>query len=149
MKVNVSSQIGWLRVEVENESLVGVEFGKIGEVSGSEREKRYVEKVIKELNEYLAGERREFDLNLKIEGTEFQKKVWREMMRIPYGEKISYLELARRINSKAVRAVGSACGANKLPIVIPCHRIIRSDGGLGGYGGGLEIKEKLLGLERH
>ena len=101
-----------------------------------------------QLQAYFDGELEEFDLQLAPKGTPFQKRVWRELTRIPYGTTISYLELAERIgNPKAVRACGTANGANPLPIVIPCHRVIGADGSLTGYAGGLEIKEALLTLE--
>jgi O-6-methylguanine DNA methyltransferase len=104
--------------------------------------------VVEQLDEYFRGRRRAFDLELSPRGTEFQLRVWRELMRIPYGETISYQELSRRIgNPSATRAVGRANGANAIPIVIPCHRVIGADGSLTGYGGGLDIKRKLLALE--
>ncbi|HEY6341450.1 MAG TPA: methylated-DNA--[protein]-cysteine S-methyltransferase [Bryobacteraceae bacterium] len=106
------------------------------------------EETVRQLREYFAGRRREFELPLDPEGTEFQKNVWRELQGIPYGRTISYGELARRIgNPKASRAVGAANGANPIPIVIPCHRVIGANGKLTGFGGGLPIKEKLLDLE--
>lgn len=102
-----------------------------------------------ELNEYFRGERQEFDLPLSPAGTAFQLAVWKELVSIPYGETISYLDLAIRIgNRKAVRAVGGANGANPIPILIPCHRVIGAGGSLVGYGGGLPMKEALLALER-
>lgn len=108
-----------------------------------------LEKAIAQLRSYFAGEREDFDLPLAPEGTSFQQGVWRRLCDIPYGETISYGELARRIgNPQASRAVGLANGSNPIPIVIPCHRVIGSDGKLTGYGGGLPIKEKLLALER-
>ena len=104
--------------------------------------------VYPQLKEYFSGERKHFDLPLEIEGTEFQKRVWNELLKIPYGRTISYKELAVRLgDEKVIRAAASANGANPLPIVIPCHRVIGSNGSLIGYGGGLEIKEKLLILE--
>ena len=104
--------------------------------------------VYPQLKEYFSGDRKQFDLLLEIEGTEFQKKVWNELLKIPYGRAISYKELAARLgDEKVIRAAASANGANPLPVVIPCHRVIGSDGSLIGYGGGLEIKEKLLILE--
>jgi O-6-methylguanine DNA methyltransferase len=104
--------------------------------------------VYPQLKEYFRGERKQFDLPLEIEGTEFQKRVWNELSKIPYGRTISYKDLAVRLgDEKVIRAAASANGANPLPIVIPCHRVIGSDGSLIGYGGGLEIKEKLLVLE--
>jgi methylated-DNA-[protein]-cysteine S-methyltransferase len=105
--------------------------------------------AVSELEEYFAGRRRDFDLPLAPEGTEFQRSVWRALRRIPYGETVSYGELARRIgNPRASRAVGLANGANPIPIIVPCHRVIGADGSLTGFGGGLEIKGKLLALER-
>ena len=103
----------------------------------------------RQLRAYFAGALREFLLPLDIEGTEFQKRVWGQVAAIPYGETRSYLQIAVAIGSpRAVRAVGAANGANPVPIVIPCHRVIGSNGKLTGYGGGLPIKEKLLALER-
>jgi len=105
--------------------------------------------TIQQLQAYFAGERENFDLQLAPEGTPFQLEVWRRLCDIPYGETISYGELAGRIgNPKASRAVGLANGSNPISIVIPCHRVIGSNGKLTGYGGGLPIKEKLLALER-
>jgi len=102
----------------------------------------------KQLLEYCAGQRRDFDLELLMPGTRFQCAVWSMLRRIPYGTTISYAELARRVGKpSAVRAVGSANGANPLPIVVPCHRVIGSDGSLTGFGGGLDLKHKLLALE--
>ena len=101
-----------------------------------------------QLKEYFSGERKCFDLPIDIEGTEFQKKVWDELIKIPFGTTISYKELAVRLgDEKVIRAAASANGANPLPIVIPCHRVIGSNGSLIGYAGGLKIKEKLLTLE--
>lgn len=105
-------------------------------------------KAVKELDEYFAGKRTKFDIPLDLVGTEFQKSVWKELMKIPYGKTISYSELAKKIkNAKAVRAVGSANGKNPLCIIIPCHRVIAANGTLGGYSGGLPNKEKLLAHE--
>jgi methylated-DNA-[protein]-cysteine S-methyltransferase len=104
--------------------------------------------VVKQLTAYFAGERKEFDLPLVLEGTEFQKRVWTALQNIPYGETVSYKALAERIGSpRAVRAVGAANGANPIPIIIPCHRVIGNDGSLTGFGGGLPVKKKLLELE--
>ena len=105
--------------------------------------------VIDQLNEYFAGKRRDFDLVLAPKGTPFQLACWNELQRIAYGDTISYSELARRIaKPNAVRAVGAANGANPIPIIIPCHRVIGANGTLTGYGGGLHIKRALLALEQ-
>lgn len=104
---------------------------------------------ITQLDEYFGGIRRSFDLPLYIKGTIFQESVWRELLMIPYGQTISYKQLAERVgNPKACRAVGSANGKNPLALFIPCHRVISADGSLGGYAGGLRIKSELLQLER-
>jgi methylated-DNA-[protein]-cysteine S-methyltransferase len=101
-----------------------------------------------QLAEYFAGERREFDLPLKLSGTEFQMSVLRALQQIPYGETTSYSDIAERIGRpKAVRAVGAANGRNPVPIIVPCHRVIGSHGDLTGFGGGLDTKEALLRLE--
>jgi methylated-DNA-[protein]-cysteine S-methyltransferase len=105
--------------------------------------------VSSQLRAYFAGELESFHLHLAPDGTLFQQEVWKELVKIPYGETISYGELARRIgNPNASRAVGLANGSNPIPIIIPCHRVIGSNGKLTGYGGGLPIKEKLLALEQ-
>lgn len=107
-----------------------------------------IEQAVRQLDEFFAGKRRVFDLPLLFVGTDFQKKVWSELLNIPFGETISYKEMARRIGlPTAVRAVANANGANSVSIFAPCHRVIGSDNSLTGYGGGLAAKEKLLKLE--
>jgi methylated-DNA-[protein]-cysteine S-methyltransferase len=102
----------------------------------------------RELKEYFAGKRREFDLPIDLHGTEFQVRCWRELLKIPYGETITYAELSQRVGSQnGFRAVGAANGANPVAVVVPCHRVVASDLTLGGYGGGLPAKELLLKLE--
>jgi O-6-methylguanine DNA methyltransferase len=104
--------------------------------------------IFTQLREYFNLQRKEFDFPLEILGTDFQKEVWDELIKIPYGETISYGELANRMGDKnLMRAVAAANGANPIPIVIPCHRVIGADGSLTGYGGGLDVKQKLLELE--
>ena len=106
------------------------------------------EEVVRQLKAYFAGQRTSFELPLVLEGTDFQKKVWIALREIPYGETVSYKKLAEAIGRpKAVRAVGAANGANPIPIIIPCHRVIGNDGSLTGFGGGLPLKKKLLDLE--
>ncbi|MGH8232674.1 MAG: methylated-DNA--[protein]-cysteine S-methyltransferase [Rhodanobacteraceae bacterium] len=103
----------------------------------------------RQLDEYFAGKRRQFDLPLRPSGTPFQLEVWGALLAIPYGETVSYADIARRIRRpRAVRAVGAANGANPLAIIVPCHRVIGSHGDLVGYGGGLPAKRWLLALER-
>lgn len=107
------------------------------------------ELALNEIHAYLRGELRQFTVPVDLRGTEFQCDVWNTIAQIPYGKTISYGELAATIKRpKATRAVGQATGANPVPIIIPCHRVIGSSGGLTGFGGGLPLKERLLGLER-
>lgn len=107
-----------------------------------------LERTGRQLDEYLSGTRREFDIPLLLVGTDFQRSVWNALLQVPYGATASYLQIARAIGKeKAVRAVGNACRANPIGIIVPCHRIIGSDGSLVGYGGGLDLKRKLLALE--
>src|ERR1017187_7142685 len=104
--------------------------------------------ALRQLRAYFAGQLRRFELPLDLRGTDFQLRVWRELERIPYGETRSYLEIAEAIGApRAVRAVGAANGANPIPIVVPCHRVIGASGKLVGYGGGLPLKKRLLQLE--
>jgi methylated-DNA-[protein]-cysteine S-methyltransferase len=109
---------------------------------------KHLEAAAKQLGEYFSGKRKRFDLPLGPEGTEFQESVWYALADIPYGETISYAELAQWVGRPgAFRAVGQANGANPIAIILPCHRVIASGGGIGGYGGGLKLKRQLLALE--
>jgi methylated-DNA-[protein]-cysteine S-methyltransferase len=102
-----------------------------------------------QLEQYFAGDRTEFDLDLELDGTPFERRVWEEVRAIPYGETATYAEIAERIGSpKACRAVGRANGRNPIAVIVPCHRVIGSDGTLTGYAGGIELKRTLLDLER-
>lgn len=104
--------------------------------------------AVTQLREYFSRLRRRFDLPLDLRGTAFQRRVWEELLSVPYGQTVSYSELARRIGKpEATRAVGQAVGANPVPIIVPCHRVIGTDGSLVGYGGGPEVKAALLRLE--
>jgi O-6-methylguanine DNA methyltransferase len=107
--------------------------------------------ALEELDCYFRGQLKEFKCDLDLKGTSFQKRVWEALREIPYGQTRSYGEIAKTIgNPKAVRAVGSANGANPVPIIVPCHRVIQFDGSLGGFGGGLDLKKNLLEREgRH
>ena len=122
---------------------------KIGLKSNfNEKNDEVIEETKRQLEEYFGYKRKSFSIPILTVGTEFQKKVWDGLIEIPFGETSSYLELAEDIaDSNTVRAVASANGANAISIIIPCHRVIGSDGNLAGYAGGLPAKEKLLGLE--
>ena len=115
----------------------------------AENNTEIIEKTLAELDEYFHGNRKVFDVPLKMVGTDFQKRVWEALLRVPFGTTSTYLQLAKNIkNEKAVRAVAAANGANSMSIIIPCHRIIGSNGELVGYAGGLPIKKRLLKLEQ-
>jgi len=130
-------------------ALVALDFDeRTSAFRGLPPDERRARKVIEQLQRYFAGEQFEFQLALAPEGTPFQQRVWQELRRIPYGETISYQELARRVGDpNSVRAVGRANGANPIAVVVPCHRVIGADGSLTGYAGGLERKRALLALE--
>jgi methylated-DNA-[protein]-cysteine S-methyltransferase len=114
-----------------------------------ERKDEFFANTIVQLDEYFRGVRKRFEVPFELEGTEFQKRVWRQLEHIPYGKTCAYVELAERIgNSKASRAVGLANGRNPLSIIVPCHRVIGANGALTGYGGGVAAKQWLLDHER-
>jgi len=149
----LETPVGALLIAGDAEAVRSITFPRRGRAAKPEPEwqetpRGPVSDAVRQLREYFAGKRADFDLPLAPAGTAFQRAVWRQLQGIPYGETISYGELARRVgNPKASRAVGSANGANPLPIVIPCHRVIAGDGSLGGFGGGLPAKQTLLALE--
>lgn len=115
----------------------------------SPRAARHADTAVRQLREYFAGTRQKFTVPLHLEGTEFQQQAWAAMRKIRFGRTMSYAQQAKAIGKpKAMRAVGSANGANPIPIIVPCHRVIASDGSLGGYALGLKMKRALLALER-
>jgi methylated-DNA-[protein]-cysteine S-methyltransferase len=145
----VASPVGALRLTAEGEALTEILFlgRRAPTVAGAARDS-LLKEVHSQLEAYFEGNRRDFDLPLAPAGTDFQCRVWKELVRIPYGTTLSYGAIARRIRRPAaLRAVGAANGRNPIPIIIPCHRVIGADGTLTGYGGGLPIKEHLLSLE--
>ena len=148
----LDTPVGTLLIAGDAAAVLQITFpsqGNAAEAGWVESQRGPVGEAVRQLREYFAGERTDFDLPLAPRGTEFQRSVWRQLQGIPHGETISYGELARRVgNPKASRAVGSANGKNPLPIVIPCHRVIAGDGTLGGFGGGLGTKQMLLALEQ-
>lgn len=152
----LDSPVGRLRLVATDQGLSRLLFDRhAGEDSGSENghtesdEHPVLATAAAQLSEYFAGQRREFDIPLDLAGTEFQRAAWTALAGVPYGETRSYRQQAEAIGRpKAVRAIGAANGRNPVPIVLPCHRIVGSDGSLTGYGGGLSIKEYLLNHER-
>lgn len=148
----IDSPLGEILVAAQGSGLSLISFQRGSRARRHEddwvQESRPFRQVAAQLGAYFAGRLDRFDLELSPEGTPFQKRVWKQLAKIPYGETISYGQLARRIRQPtASRAVGAANGANPLPIVLPCHRVIGSSGKLVGYGGGLSIKRQLLRLE--
>lgn len=141
--------IGTVGIAENGEAITGLYWNKEKIPSNiTLKETPRMKEAARQLIEYLQGKRKQFDLVLQPEGTEFQKKVWQALQTIPYGQTRSYGQVAAQIgNPKACRAVGMANNRNPISIFIPCHRVIGSDGTLVGYGGGLDRKEKLLRLE--
>ena len=138
--------IGKIFIEADDNFLTQISFRKL---SGKRLETPVIKETITQLEEYFIKKRKTFDLPLKLEGTDFQKQVWKALLTIPYGKTATYKDIAKIIgNEKASRAVGMANNKNKLPIILPCHRVIGANGDLTGYAGGLEIKQKLLNLEK-
>lgn len=148
----IPSPAGTLRLVASDAALVGVYFEAHRPAPSLEarpvRAHPILDRAGRELGEYFAGKRSRFTLPLEPRGTAFQRAVWGALMAIPFGERRSYAELAAAIGRpRAVRAVGAANGKNPLSIVVPCHRVVGSDGSLTGYAGGLAAKERLLALE--
>lgn len=145
----VESPVGPLLLCADDRGVTACWFDGAGSNAGGGAARRHAEQLADELQAYFAGDLRSFETPLSLHGTAFRQRVWHELTRIPFGETISYGELARRIGDpKASRAVGAANGANPVAIVVPCHRVIDSAGRLHGYGGGLERKAHLLEHER-
>lgn len=144
----MDSPVGGLRLHVDAGLLTRIEFD--AEPVGENTDDPLLDEAERQLGEYFAGERREFDLPVAADGTEFQKKVWSYLRTIPYGETVSYGQIATDLGYEAgiSRAVGAANGANPIPIVVPCHRVVGTDGKLTGYSGGVERKTILLELEQ-
>ena len=143
------TMLGSVTFADEDGALLVITTHPYNNLSGEKMETSLIKEAFLQLNEYLQGIRKEFDLPLNPRGTEFQKRVWKALLEIPYGETRSYKQIAEAIgNPKAVRAVGMANNRNPLLIVVPCHRVIGTNGKLVGYGAGLDKKEFLLQLEK-
>jgi AraC family transcriptional regulator, regulatory protein of adaptative response / methylated-DNA-[protein]-cysteine methyltransferase len=156
----ITSQLGYLLIATTENGICSLKLGDVAEKletllykefeqtniqRDDSQHKNWVQAIVK----FIAGSQPNLDLPLDICGTAFQKQVWQALLKIPYGKTRTYADIAREIGKpNAVRAVGTACGANPVALIIPCHRVLRSDGGLGGYEWGLERKKKLLEQER-
>lgn len=151
----MDSTVGPLYLLASTTGLKGIFWKKLSpplvtSLKSTAPEIKILAQTVQQVEEYLCGKRKDFNLPLEMDGTPFQKKVWQRLSQIPYGNTRSYKDIAHEIkNAKAVRAVGAANGRNPLSIIVPCHRVIASDGSLGGYAGGLDIKIRLLELEKN
>ena len=147
----VKTPLGTLGVAATARGLWRVEFDarRVRPACGDAQAQGHLAEAVKQLQEYFSGRRKKFDLPLDLQGTAHQLRIWRELCTIPYGETLTYGELARRVGlpAAAARAAGRACATNPAPVVVPCHRVIGGDGKLHGFGGGLPLKEALLKLE--
>ena len=153
IQYKMQTEIGDLYLVASEKGLQNIYFNKLKipfkkDLNGPDKGTKILKQAVKELTEYLQGKRKKFDVALDLKGTDFQRKVWAELLKIPYGETNSYKEVAAKLKTKAYRAVGSANGKNPVCIIVPCHRVIAADGTLGGYSGGLQNKRKLLGVEK-
>lgn len=153
IQATIATPIGPLYVITDGKNVYGVHFERQDNLEGNvstTAAKQMVTQVARQLNEYFVGKRLKFELSLSPEGTDFQKLVWKQLAKIPYAKTTSYQDIAKAIgHPKAIRAVGSANGKNPFCVIVPCHRVIASDGTLGGYSGGVKIKEQLLGIEKN
>jgi methylated-DNA-[protein]-cysteine S-methyltransferase len=151
----LKTPIGPLHLVASEKGLRGIFWRKgpapvVTSLEGADLATRILARTATQLEKYFAGTLKSFDVPLDVAGTEFQKSVWRQLQKIPYGQTCSYSDIAARINNKkAVRAVGSANGKNPISIIVPCHRVIAADGTLGGYAGGLDTNTHLLELEKN
>lgn len=140
------SIIGIIKIGVSDETVCEIE---ITDCLGESAPSRFADLAFKEISEYLDGKRKSFDFPISPKGTDFQKKVWSALSEIPYGETKTYGEIAAGIgNPQAARAVGNACNKNPLLIAVPCHRVLGADGSLTGFAAGIEVKKRLLRLEK-
>lgn len=145
-----NTEIGKIGIADDGKAVTNVYFNESSKLKDTEiNETDLIKEAAQQLKDYLAGKRKNFNIPLMPEGTEFQQKVWKALQQIPYGETCTYGEIAKKIgNPKACRAVGMANNKNPIGIFIPCHRVIGANGKLVGYAGGLEMKEHLLTIEK-
>jgi len=153
IQVKTKTKLGILYITASDRGITSLDWVKNPELKVSLKGNQYTDQAITELDYYFTGALKKFNCKFDFEamkGTDFQVKVWKELLKIPYGKLRSYQDIAIKLGDKnLVRAVGGANGKNRVPILIPCHRVIAKDGGIGGYSGGLERKRRLLKLEGH
>lgn len=137
-----------MEIICENNELISLKL--VNEIKISDKETEFIKNIKSELDEYFLGKRKNFDIKVNPKGTVFQKKVWKELQKIPYNIAKSYSDIAEKIGNKnAQRAVGNACNKNPIMIIIPCHRVVSKNKGMGGFAYGGKIKQKLLEIERN
>ena len=143
-ELSFKTNFGWINVKEVNEQLISIRFGK----KINKGKSKNLIKVKNQIQKYTNGRLKKFNLNIFLQGTNFQKKIWRELQRIPYGKTKSYGQIAKKFNTSP-RFVGNVCGLNKHLLIVPCHRVVRSDGTLGGFSslGGIKLKKRLIQLE--
>ena len=142
------SQFGWIKITSSDSTVLSVDFEKKVQ-DNSKNIPSVLDEAVKQLDEYFKGSRKTFTVKTQATGTPFQMKIWNAMSKIPYGKTATYQEMAAMAgNPKAARAAGGACHKNPLGIIVPCHRVIGSDGSLTGFGSGVELKKKLLDHEK-
>ncbi len=155
INIHVNYPIGEMVILCNENNLLGIYYNKVKNlnISSTFPVKSYAgkhQRIVEEINEYFFGKRKNFTIDFQFEGTVFQKEVWQELLKIPYGETRSYGEIANNIGyPKAARAVGMACNKNPFSIIVPCHRVVGKAGDLTGYAGGLKAKKWLLEFERN
>ncbi len=141
-------EFGILKISYIESAVIGIRI--VAKINEEDVHSEISDTAYEQICEYIAGRRKSFDLPYELYGTEFQKRVWIELCRIPYGETRTYKQIAEAVgNPESSRAVGSANGKNPIMIIVPCHRVIGTNGNLTGYAGGLELKKALLDIERH
>lgn len=155
-QIKINSPVGALYVVASEKGVQALQKKRqantpllsIEELNPKQPEEKVLQKAYDQLQQYFLGRRQSFDLPLDLQGTDFQKKVWKQLLKIPYGKTVSYRWMAEKIQQpKAARAVGNANGKNPVCVIVPCHRVIAADGSLGGYSSGLNMKKYLLSLE--
>ena len=145
-ELSFKTNFGWINITEVDEKLISIKFGK----KINKGKSKNLIKVKNQIQQYINGRLKKFNLNIFLQGTNFQKKIWRELQRIPYGKTKSYGQIAKKFKTSP-RFVGNVCGLNQHLLVVPCHRVVRSDGTLGGFSslGGIKLKKRLIHLENN
>jgi len=145
-ELSFKTNFGWINIKEVDEKLISIKFGK----KINKGKSKYLIKVKNQIQQYINGRLKKFNLNIFLQGTNFQKKIWRELQSIPYGKTKSYGQIAKKFKTSP-RFVGNVCGLNQHLLVVPCHRVVRSDGTLGGFSslGGIKLKKRLIYLENN